>query len=139
MRTEYEIYKKILYNIPTHFVFCAKDRRRVFDFDKADDLFRKTCTNTCRRLGIKVYVMECEKEYVHLYVQLPPNIPPQEALTKIKRETAAVLNSKLLKLKERDSVWTWSALVATDSEFKNSDIKEFCNEQAVTGTKALPL
>lgn len=133
MRANYKQYKKIYYSIPTHIVFCTSDRRPVFDDPRAVDLFRKACRQVSRLLGIEIFETECIKEYVHLYIQLPPNVSASEAITKIKRETAAVLNKRILKLKDGYSVWTWHALVAAEGEFRDSDVKAFVEEQKVSG------
>ncbi len=135
MRAEYEKYKKIYYTISLHFVFCAMDRREIFGCEGTIDDFKKTCRKTCKELGIKIYQMECQDEFVHLFVELPPDISAQEALTKIKRTTATTLKNNYLKLKERESVWTWSALIATDEVFVDSDIQDFLKEQKASAKK----
>ena len=95
MRANYKQYKKIHYSIPIHIVFCTSDRRPVFDDPRAVDLFRKASRQISRLLGIEIFATECVKEYVHMYIQLPPNVSASEAITKIKRETAAVLNKRV--------------------------------------------
>lgn len=128
-KNTYSQYKKLYSKIRLHLVFYAKFRKKIFRVEGAEEIFRKTVTEECERLNVLLLNAECNDEWVHLYVECPPDITPSNIMTSIKRSTSAALKKEILMKDEHASVWTWDGIIADDATFKPSDIEEFLLDQ----------
>lgn len=128
----YTKHKKIFSRIRLHLVFYAKFRKKIFHLKGAESVFRKALMEECEKMGVALLDAECMNEWVHLYVECPPDITPSNIMTSIKRATSAALKKEVLMKGEHASVWTWDGIIADDTTFRPSDIDEFLLDQKMS-------
>ena len=76
MLNEYRRTKKTVSFIHYHFVFCPRYRRKIFLNSQVEERFKKLVQEICEELEIEVIAMECDKDHVHLFLNILPTFSP---------------------------------------------------------------
>ena len=127
--TEYNLHKKIYNCIRLHFVFCAKYRRKIFQMEGAKEVFQEALIKECEKKSITILRFECQDEWVHIYIECPPDISPKNIMTDIKRGTSSALKQQILNKDKHATVWTADGIIADSTSFSTKNIVDFLFDQ----------
>ena len=126
---KYKQYKNLYSRMRLHLVFCTRFRRKIFTLEGVEKVFLEALVEECTRMNVRLLDVEYRNEWVHIYIECPPDITPSNVMTSLKRTTSAALKKKVLGQNEHATVWSRNGLIADDITFKASDITEFLLDQ----------
>ena len=103
----------IVYSCQYHVIFCPKYRRRVLH-PPLDSRLKELITEKQADYGYQVLGMEVMPDYVHLLLDVNPQIGIAKIIGQIKGYTAHALRQEFPWLKKRlPSLWTRSKFVSS--------------------------
>ena len=98
--------------------------------DKVKDRLIELITQKAEELNIGILALEVMPDYVHLFVNVTPDISIQQAVFRIKGYTARVLRCEFLQLKKMPSMWTRSYFASTAGNVSNKTIQKYIEAQS---------
>jgi len=128
MRQEYRHTKTTVSLINFHFVWCPKRRRKVLTGKVEADL-RKLLTAEAAGLDCFILALEIMPDHVHLFINCPPSIAPNEIMHRMKGSTSRALRLKYPHLQRMSSLWTRSYFCATAGNASSETIKRYIANQ----------
>lgn len=84
MINDYRRTKTTVSFINYHFVFCPRYRRKIFLNIKVEERFKVLVEEICNELDIVIIAMECDKDHVHLFLNILLTLSPADTIAKIK-------------------------------------------------------
>ncbi len=111
-----------------HFVWCPKRRRKVLAGPVEKDL-RKLLADECRGLECSIVALEIMSDHVHLFLNCPPSIAPNEIMFQLKGSTSRTLRLKYPHLARMDSLWTRSYFVSTAGNVSSETVRRYIKNQ----------
>ena len=110
---EYKSNNNIVYSCNYVVVFCTKYRRKVLVGGVAERL-KTLIPEICGSLDIELLEMKINPEYVHLLLDVDPQLGIHKAVKQIKGRTSHVLRDEYRQLTTKiPSLWTNSYFVST--------------------------
>lgn len=85
-----------------------------------------------RKLGLEILALEIQPDHVHLFVNSPPDMAPNQIMFRIKGYTARVLREEFPWLKRLPSMWTRSYFVSTAGSVSSDTIRKYIERQSTT-------
>lgn len=76
-----------------------------------------------------IIAMECEKDYVHLFLNCLPDVSPTQVMQWIKGHTSKLLREEFVQLSKMPSLWTRSYYVSTAGNVSSETIKQYVETQ----------
>lgn len=114
-----------------HFVWIPRRRRKVLigDVEKRlkDLLLEITQTIEC-----EVVAMEVMPDYVHLFLNAPPTLSPDQIMHRIKGASSRALRQEFPHLLKMPSMWTRSYYCGTAGDASSETIKNYIANQSTT-------
>jgi putative transposase len=112
-----------------HFVWCPKYRRPMLGGDfaaaLADLLREKTAA-----LGCEVEALEILPDHVHLVLEAPPTLAPQQIVAQCKGATSRVLRERFPWLKRRlPSLWTRAYYAGSAGQVSAAAVRRYVEAQ----------
>lgn len=129
MENKYKVVGTVVSLINYHFIFCPRYRRKIFNIPGVEERFRKLINAECERCGIEILSLECYEDYVHLFVEAPPDMSTSDIMKQIKKSTSLPLKQEFSQLGAMSSIWTRSYLVSTADNMSSEDIREYVHAQ----------
>lgn len=129
MKDEYRFTKTTMSLIKYHFVFCPRYRRKIFKIDGLEQRFKEIVATECEKQGIELLELECNVDYVHIYIRVLPTMSIHEIMRTIKNATWTQLKPEFQQLSSMPSLWTKNYLVSTEETIKSEVINYFVNSQ----------
>ena len=80
-------------------------------------------------LGCEIVALEVMPDHVHLFLNCPPTIAPDQLMFRLKGFTAHELRRKHLVLQRMPSMWTRSYFCSTAGTVSSATIKRYIAEQ----------
>jgi len=133
MLNEYRRTKTTVSFIHYHFVFCPRYRRKIFLNSQVEERFKTLVREICDELEIEVIAMECDKDYVHLFLNTLPTFSPTDIMAKIKGVTSKKLREEFPHLQHLPSLWTRSYFVSTAGNISSETIRRYVENQKKRG------
>ena len=133
MLNEYRRTKTTVSFIHYHFVFCPRYRRKIFLNSQVEERFKTLVREICDELEIEVIAMECDKDYVHLFLNTLPTFSPTDIMAKIKGVTSKKLREEFPHLQHLPSLWTRSYFVSTVGNVSSETIRRYVENQKKRG------
>ena len=115
--------------IKYYLVFCTRYKRKIFNIKGVEERTIELIRNECDLLDVNIINVKCNLNHVHLIVETPPNISPNEILQKIKFRTSKQIREEFEELGKIPSLWTRKIFVSTDINNCNEEIKKFIDCQ----------
>jgi putative transposase len=129
MSQEYKHKYTSVYLINYHFVWIPRRRRPVLTRQIAKRL-RQLIEIKTKELGIEILALEIMPDHVHLFVNCPPNISPDQIMFRIKGYTARILRKEFPSLLKLPSMWTRAYFVSTAGNVSSETIKRYIQQQS---------
>lgn len=85
-----------------------------------------------KNLELEILALEIQPDHVHLFVNSPPSLAPNQIMFRIKEYTARVLRKEFPRLKRLPSMWTRSYFVSTASDVSAKTIRKYIESQSTT-------
>lgn len=125
---EYRHKKTSVFLINFHFVWCPKRRRKVLTGIIADEL-RLLVEQEAIGLECSVVALEIMPDHVHLFLNCPPSLSPDEIMHQIKGSTSRILRLKYQHLAQMTSLWTRSYFCSTAGNVSAATIQRYIENQ----------
>ena len=111
-----------------HFVWCPKRRRKVLIGLVEKDL-RKLIAEQAEGLDCTIVALEIMPDHVHLFLNCPPSIAPNEIMFQVKGSTSRTLRKKYAHLDRMDSLWTRSYFCSTAGNVSSETVTRYIQTQ----------
>ena len=82
---------------------------------------------------LKWFVLECDKDHAHMFLNVLPTLSPSDVMAKIKGITSKQLREEFPHLRDLPSLWTRSYFVSTAGKVSSQTIKRFVEQQKTRG------
>ncbi len=112
-----------------HFVWIPRRRKPVLKGRIAKRL-DKLIREKAKELGMEVLALEIQPDHVHLFVNCPPNLAPDQIMFRIKGYTARMLRKEFPELIKLPSMWTRSYFVSTAGRVSSEVIRKYIEQQS---------
>lgn len=131
MSQEYKHKYTSVFLINYHFVWIPRRRRPVLK-GAIKQRLERLITEITQKLKIEVLAMEIMPDHVHLFVNCPPNLSPDQIMFRIKGYTARILRKEFPHLMKLPSMWTRSYFVSTAGNVSSETIRKYIEQQSTT-------
>lgn len=105
-----------------HLIFCPRYRRKIFLIDGVEDRFKELVVQICAQNDFRILAMECHIDHCHLFLNVPPDISPADAVRVIKANTAKVLLKEFPAFEKTRNLWTRSYFASTAGDVSSATI-----------------
>jgi putative transposase len=112
-----------------HFVWIPKRRRPVLSGPVADRLIALV-REKCKELGLSILAFEIQPDHVHLFVNAPPSLAPDQIMFRLKGYSSRMLRKEFPFLLRMPSMWTRSFFVSTAGNVSSETIKKYIEAQS---------
>jgi putative transposase len=127
-----ERYRHIRGSVSTinyHFVWCPKYRRKVLTGAVAERL-KELLYAKAEELHCTVLALEVLPDHLHLFVDCPPTLAPQQLANQFKGYTSRVLRDEFPFLRTRlPSLWSRSYYVGSAGHVSAATIQNYIEQQ----------
>jgi putative transposase len=128
MSQAYRHTKTCVFLINFHFVWCPKRRRKVL-FGAVERDLRGLIQKQSASLDCRVIALEIMPDHVHLFLNCPPGLAPDEIMFHIKGPTSRVLRQKYPHLARMSSLWTRSYFCSTGGNVSSETVRRYIETQ----------
>lgn len=111
-----------------HFVWCPKRRRKVLVGPVEKDL-RKLLKEQSEGMDCEIVALEIMPDHVHLFLNCPPVVAPNEIMFQLKGSTSRILRLKYPHLERMDSLWTRSYFCSTAGNVSSETVRRYIENQ----------
>jgi REP-associated tyrosine transposase len=108
---------------------CPKYRRKVLTGTVADRL-KELLQEKASELHCTVKALELMPDHLHLFLDCPPTLAPQQLANQFKGDTSRVLRDEFPHLRSRlPSLWSRSYYVASAGQVSTETIQNYIEQQ----------
>ena len=111
-----------------HFVWIPARRKKVLVGGVSERL-KQLLTDKCIELDCSIVTMEIMPDHVHLLVDAPPNLAPDQIMFRLKGFTSFQLLKEYPHLKKIPSLWTRSYFCGTVGNASEETVKKYIENQ----------
>jgi putative transposase len=111
-----------------HFVWTVRRRRQVLTGPVAERL-KVLIQETAAALECTVVALEVLPDHVHLFLNCPPTLAPDQLMFRIKGRSAHTLRNEFPALLTLPSMWTRSYFVSSAGNVSSETIRRYIAEQ----------
>lgn len=129
MKNKYRYTNTTVSLIHYHFIFCPRYRRKIFLIPRVEQRFKELIQLKCQELEVEIITIECDKDYVHIFLNCSPTYSPSNIVRNIKSYTSKILRKEFLKLNKMPNLWTKNYFVSTANSICNNTIKKYVENQ----------
>jgi len=124
--------RNVVYSNKYHVVWCSKYRRKVLIGD-VETRLKEIIRDVCNQLGADLLEIECDRDHVHLLVEVDPQFGIHRLVKRIKGASSHELRYEFHSLKTRlPTLWTNSYFCATTGGAPIEQIKTYIQNQKVS-------
>ena len=128
MGQEYRHQKTSLFLLNYHFVWIPKWRRKVLS-GKVDERLKSLIIQKALELESLVIALEVMPDHVHLFLNSPPSLAPNEIMHRIKGYTSRMLRKEFFHLRRLPTLWTRSYFVSSAENVASETIQKYIADQ----------
>lgn len=129
MEREYRRKITSVSQINYHFIWTPRRRKRILTGSVKSRL-ETLIHDKARELDCEVIRLAVEPDHVHLFINCPPNIAPDQVMHRLKGYTAHEIRKEFPELKRKlPSLWTRSYYVSTAGDISSEIIKKYIEAQ----------
>jgi putative transposase len=96
---------------------------------EVESRLKQRINEVATELDCGVIAMEIMPEHVHLFLNCPPTLAPDQIMFRIKARTAKVLREEFEHLQRMPSMWTRSYFCSTAGNVSSATIQRYIAEQ----------
>lgn len=131
MNTTYRHKNTSVTAINYHFVFIPRRRKKVLVGD-VEQRLKELIYELADKIEAKVIALEVMPDHVHLFLNAPPDIAPDQIMFRIKGASSRYLRAEFPHLKKMPSMWTRSYFCSTAGNVSSQTIERYIQEQKST-------
>ena len=128
MGQRYRHFKTSVCLINYHFVWIPKRTKRILVGSLERDL-RELLGEIAEELQCVVLALEIMPDHVHLFLNCPPVLAPDQIMFRLKGSSSRVLRERYPSLMRLPSLWTRSYFCSTAGNVSSDRIKRYIAEQ----------
>jgi len=114
-----------------HFVFIPRRRRKVL-VGEVEQRLKELIYELSANIEAKVIALEIMPDHVHLFINAPPDIAPDQIMFRIKGASSRYLRAEFPQLKKMPSMWTRSYFCSTAGNVSSQTIERYIQNQKST-------
>jgi putative transposase len=114
-----------------HFIWVARRRRKVLVGPVASRL-KALLDEASAELDCQILTQEIMPDHVHLFLNGPPRIAPDQIMFRLKGRTSRVLRQEFPHLQRMPSMWTRMYFVSTAANVSSETIGQYIAGQRAT-------
>lgn len=119
----------IMFSCTYHVVWVTKYRKKYLTGD-IEDRLKQICKEVANDCNFEINEMECERDHVHLLVNVDPQFGIHKAVKRMKGRSSRFLRQEFPLLKHRlPTLWTNSYFVCTAGGAPIAVIKQYIESQ----------
>lgn len=111
-----------------HFVWIPVRRKAVL-VGTVGERARALIEAEVNTLGCHLLALEVMPDHVHLFINAPPKIAPNQVMYRIKGHSSRILRQEFPQLLRLPSLWTRSYYCGTAGDVSNDTIRRYIAEQ----------
>ena len=129
MNTIYKISNNVVYSCKYHVVWCPKYRRKILT-DGVDVRLKDLLLEYAKKISVDVIEMDILPDYIHLLIEVDPQLGIHKAIKSLKGYTSKILRSEFSFLRTKlPTLWTNSYFVTTADNVSLEIIKKYIESQ----------
>lgn len=129
MNTIYKISNNVVYSCKYHVVWCPKYRRKILT-DGVDVRLKDLLLEYAKKISVDVIEMDILPDYIHLLIEVDPQLGIHKAIKSLKGYTSKILKSEFSFLRTKlPTLWTNSYFVTTADNVSLEIIKKYIESQ----------
>ena len=129
MEITYKTNRNISYSCKYHIVWCPKYWKKVL-VGEVEKRLKEITKIICAEVRVELIEIECDKDYVHILVDVDPQYGVHRLVKLIKGRSAFLLRQAFLFLKKTmPCMWTNSYFVSTVGGAPLSVVKQYIENQ----------
>lgn len=114
-----------------HFVWISRRRRPVLK-GTVERRLKQLLRESALALDCEVLALEIMLDHVHLFLNCPPNLAPDQIMFRLKGYTSRTLRQEFLHLRRMPSMWTRAYFLSTAGNVSSEAIKRYIADQKTT-------
>lgn len=111
-----------------HFVWIPRYRKKVL-IGPVETTLKQILHSKAAELACQIVALEVMPDHVHLFLNCPPVLAPNEIMFRLKGYTSRILRQSFFHLRKLPSLWTRSYFCATAGNVSSDTIKRYIAEQ----------
>ena len=121
--------KNIVFSCIYHVVWVTKYRKKYLGGD-IEKRLKEICLEVSEELNFDIVEMECERDHIHLLIDVDPQFGVHKAVKRMKGRSSRVLRQEFAILRQRlPTLWTNSYFVCSVGGAPMSVIKQYVANQ----------
>ena len=116
-----------------HIIWCPKRRRKLYDSHTFKEAAKFHIEEACKRNGIELFEMECDRDHIHTFVSFPPRRSGAWALNCMKGYSSKMLREgfpELAKITHEKHLWSPGYAFFTIGSVNADKIEEYIRNNA---------
>jgi len=119
----------IVFSCTYHVVWVTKYRKKLLG-GEIESRLKAICEQVADECQFKIQEMECDRDHIHLLVDVDPQFGIHKAIKRMKGRSSRVLRQEFLVLRQRlPTLWTNSYFVCTVGGAPMAVIKQYIETQ----------
>lgn len=121
--------RNIVFSCIYHVVWVTKYRKKYIGGD-IEKRLKEICLEVAEELEFEITEMECERDHIHLLVDIDPQLGIHKAVKRMKGKSSRILRQEFAILRQRlPTLWTNSYFVSSVGGAPISVIKQYIESQ----------
>ncbi len=121
--------KNIVFSCIFHVVWVTKYRKKYLGGD-IEKRLKEICLEVSEELNFEIKEMECERDHIHLLIDVDPQLGVHKAVKRMKGRSSRLLRQEFAILRQRlPTLWTNSYFVCTVGGAPIAVIKQYIESQ----------
>ena len=121
--------KNIVFSCMFHVVWVTKYRKKYLGGD-IEKRLKDICLKVSEELNFEIKEMECERDHIHLLIDVDPQLGVHKAVKRMKGRSSRLLRQEFAILRQRlPTLWTNSYFVCTVGGAPIAAIKQYIETQ----------
>ena len=112
-----------------HLVFCTHYRRRIFQVAGVEARTQELARQICEQNDFILLEFDCQADYCHLYINVPPTTSAGEAVRVFKNGIAGALLKEFPAFGKMRNLWTWDYFATTSPRLNKAEVENFLRMQ----------
>ena len=126
---QYKVSSRLVYSCQYHVIFCPKYRRKVL-VDDIERRLKQLVLEKQKDYDYEIIEMECDKDHIHLLIDVNPKIGVFSVVSKIKGYSSKVLREEFPELKSKlPCLWTHSSFISTVGAVSLEVVRKYIENQ----------
>lgn len=119
----------VVYSCTYYVVWVTKYRKKYLGGD-IERRLKQICREVAKECGFEIKEIECERDHIHLMVDVDPQFGIHKAVKRMKGRSSRLLREEFALLRQRlPTLWTNSYLVCTVGGAPLSVVKQYIASQ----------